>query len=130
MIYLALAFLFEVWLLVVIGSYIGAVATVLWIVITVLFGSWHLRFLGYQSMHQLRSGFHYQVNDRQIFKQFLKFIGCIAVILPGFGSDIVGFLLWIPFVQHLIIMRIKPQSMNRPKGRIYKVEDPVNRIEE
>ena len=94
----------EIFVMIKIGQNIGALTTVSLIFLTAVVG---LYFAKIEGLNALRSGvFNTYKNKIPIFEMIsgasIAF-SAILLIIPGFITDFVGFLLLIPFTRKLII---------------------------
>ena len=93
----------EIYLLIKIGSQIGAITTILLIFITAIIGVY---FAKYEGLNTLKSGF-VQLSKNQSPKYEVISGAAIAfaavlLIVPGFMTDIIGFLLIFPITRKII----------------------------
>ena len=93
----------EIFLLIKIGSQIGAVTTILLIFTTAIVGVYYAK---YEGLNTLKSGF-LQIRKNLTPKYEMISGAAIAfaallLIVPGFASDVIGFLLIIPLTRKLI----------------------------
>ena len=93
----------EIYLLIKIGSQIGAITTILLIFITAIIGVYYAK---YEGLNTLKSGF-VQLSKNQSPKYEVISGAAIAfaavlLIIPGFMTDIIGFLLIFPFTRKII----------------------------
>ena len=110
--------LIEIYLFIKIGSAIGAFNTIALIIITALTGIIYARHEGFNT---LRSGFSQLIrNEVQIYEivsgaaiAFAAFL----LILPGFATDFLGFLLIFPFTRKIIIGRFTKKSKTYKKTK-------------
>ena len=90
--------LLEIFLFIKIGSVIGAFNTIALILITAITGIIYAR---HQSFNALRSGFAQLVKNEvpiyEIISGAAIAFAAILLILPGFATDILGFLLLFPY---------------------------------
>ncbi len=100
--------LIELYLLIKIGGYIGALNTILLVLLTGILGAILTKVQGWQVVKRIRleisSG---KVPATALFDGFLVFIAGLLLITPGLLTDILGFLLLIPFVRYKIKMYLK-----------------------
>ena len=92
----------EIYLFIKIGSQIGAFNTILLIFVTAIIGIYYAK---YEGLNNIRSGFS------QIFKNELPAyeiisgaaiaFAAILLIIPGFATDLLGFLLIFPITRKL-----------------------------
>ena len=93
----------EIYLLIKIGSQIGAITTILLIFITAIIGVYYAK---YEGLNTLKSGF-VQLSKNQSPKYEVISGAAIAfaavlLIVPGFMTDIIGFLLIFPITRKII----------------------------
>ena len=93
----------EIYFLIKIGSQIGAITTILLIFITAIVGIYYAK---YEGLNTLKSGF-IQISRNQSPKYEVISGAAIAfaavlLIVPGFMTDIIGFLLIFPITRKII----------------------------
>ena len=93
----------EIYFLIKIGSQIGAITTILLIFITAIIGVYYAK---YEGLNTLKSGF-VQLSKNQSPKYEVISGAAIAfaavlLIVPGFMTDIIGFLLIFPITRKII----------------------------
>ena len=124
----------EIYLFIKIGSQIGAFNTILLIFITAFFGVIYARYEGFNA---LRSGMS------QIFKNELPVyeivsgaalaFAALLLILPGFATDLLGFLIIFPPTRKLIFKRVstkeRPDNQKQDfiNGEYEDIEDKDDR---
>ena len=113
----------EIYLFIKIGNYIGAFNTISLIFVTAIIGVWYARYEGFNT---LRSAMlQLTKNEMPIYEIIsgaaLAF-AALLLIIPGFLTDVVGFLLIIPFTRKLFINSI---SSKFKKKNIYKNENII-----
>ena len=93
----------EIYLFIKIGSQIGAFNTVLLIFITAIVGVYYAK---YEGLSTIRSGFLQIVKNQtpayEIISGAAIAFAAILLILPGFATDFLGFLLLFPITRRLI----------------------------
>src|SRR5690606_7472932 len=97
----------ELWLMIAIGSGIGVLAVIAWLVTMIFSGINLLRYLGASSMlraaQSVRSG---GVMPAQTLADGLfKAVGAVLLIIPGFITDLLALLCFIPLVRGLLLKR-------------------------
>ena len=105
----------EIYLFIKIGSQIGAFTTISLIFITAVIGVIYAR---YEGLNTLRSGFTQIVKNElptyEIISGAAIAFAALLLIIPGFATDIFGFLLIFPLTRKLIfgklINRIKKET--------------------
>jgi len=94
----------EIYLFIKIGSQIGALITITLIFVTAILGIFYAR---YEGINTLRSGFMQLVKNElpvyEIISGAAITIAAVLLIIPGFATDIIGFLLIFPLTRNLIL---------------------------
>jgi len=94
----------EIYLFIKIGSQIGAFKTISLIFITAIVGVIYAR---YEGLNTLRSGFSQLVKNElpsfEIISGAIIAFAALLLIIPGFATDLVGFLLIFPLTRKLIL---------------------------
>ena len=124
----------EIYLFIKIGSQIGAFNTILLIFITAIIGVYYAK---YEGLNNIRAGF------TQIFKNELPAyeiisgaaiaFAAILLIIPGFATDILGFLLIFPISRKLIFGNLSNKFRKNKKDETKKnnfIEGEFEDIEE
>ena len=113
----------EIFLFIKIGGQVGALNTVVLIFLTAIIGVYFAKLQGIQT---LKSGmFNLYQNKMPIYEIMSGAsiaIAALLLIIPGFFTDLIGFLLLIPFTRRIIfslVLKNKSQSVvNREDGTI------------
>ena len=107
----------EIYLMIKVGGIIGALNTILLIFFTATTGVYFAKIAG---LSTLRSGFNQLVKNEipiyEIISGAALAFAAFLLILPGFLTDIVGFLLIIPITRKLFIRSIS-LKFNRKKNK-------------
>ena len=95
--------LVEIYLFIKIGSQIGAITTILLIFSTAILGIYYAR---YEGLNTLKSGF-YQLSKNEtpayeVISGAAIAFAALLLIIPGFATDFLGFLLIFPITRKLI----------------------------
>ncbi len=97
----------EIYLLIKIGSEIGAITTILLIFITAVVGVYYAR---YEGLNTLKSGFlQLSKNESptyEVISGAAIAFAALLLIIPGFATDVIGFILIFPISRKLIFGRI------------------------
>jgi|TARA_B100001540_G_scaffold309616_1_gene326097 UPF0716 protein FxsA len=114
----------EIMLFIKIGENIGALNTILLIILTAVVGIYFARI---QGLKTLKSGFiniyQNKVPVYEIFSGASIAIAALFLIIPGFFTDITGFILLIPFARRVIIsMLIKKNNYKSKDEDIIEAE--------
>ena len=108
--------LIEIYLMIKVGGIIGALNTILLIFFTAITGIYFAKIAG---LSTLRSGFNQLVKNEipiyEIISGAALAFAAFLLILPGFLTDIVGFLLIIPVTRKFFIRSIS-SKFNRKKN--------------
>ena len=125
----------EIYLLIKIGSQIGAISTILLIFITAIVGIYYAK---YEGLNMLKSGF-LQLSKNQsptyeVISGAAIAFAAILLIIPGFLTDLVGFLLIFPISRKIIFGKLtkKYKKQNNLKndyidGDFEDIEDDNDR---
>ena len=97
----------EIYLFIKIGAQIGAIYTILLIFITAIVGVYYAK---YEGLNTLKSGF-IQISKNETPKYEMISGAAIAIaalllIIPGFATDILGFLIIFPLSRKIIIDKL------------------------
>ena len=93
----------EIYLLIKIGSQIGAITTIFLIFITAILGIYYAK---YEGLNTLRSGFNQLKRNETPTYEMLSgaaiAFAAVLLIIPGFATDLFGFLLIFPLTRKFI----------------------------
>ncbi len=102
----------ELYLLIRIGSVIGALNTIVIVIATAAAGAFFTRREGLRTMQRIRMNMSRGIMPSQeMFDAVLIFVAGLVLITPGFLTDITGFLLLIPH-SRAVIKRFITQKAN------------------
>ena len=94
----------EIYLFIKIGSQIGAFNTISLIFITAIIGIIYAR---YEGLNTLRSGFSQLIKNEipayEMISGALLAFAALLLIVPGFATDFIGFLLIFPLTRKLLL---------------------------
>ena len=95
--------LIEIYLFIQIGGQIGAFNTILIILFTAIVGIYFVRL---QGLSTLKSGvtqiYQNQIPVYEMMSGAALAVAALLLIIPGFATDVIGFLLILPFTRNLI----------------------------
>jgi len=125
----------EIYLLIKIGSQIGALTTISLIFVTAIMGIYYAK---YEGLNTLKSGFIQLSKNETPAYQVLSgaaiAFAALLLIIPGFATDIMGFLLIFPlsrkFIFNLFSKKIKKKENNKNNfidGEFEDIEDDNDR---
>ena len=97
----------EIFLFIKIGSQIGALTTIFLIFMTAVIGMYYAK---YEGLNTLKSGF-IQLNKKQlpayeVLSGAFIALGALLLILPGFATDLLGFLIIFPLTRKIIFKKL------------------------
>ena len=114
----------EVFFMIKIGAKIGALNTLLLILLTAIIG---IYFAKLEGLKTLRSGIITSYQNKVPLYEILSgasiAIAAMLLIIPGFLTDMIGFLLLIPFTRKIVINYFFSTSSNLRKGDFKKTLD-------
>lgn len=89
--------LLEIYLLIEVGDIIGAFPTVLAVVFTAILGVTLIRIQGFSTMQKAQNSMNQgKLPAVEMFEGIMLFFAAICLLIPGFFTDALGFLLLIP----------------------------------
>ncbi len=98
----------EIYLFIKIGSEIGAITTILLVFATAIIGVYYAK---YEGLNTLRSGFiqlsKNQTPAYEVVSGAAIAIAAVLLIIPGFATDIFGFLLIFPLSRKFVFSKFK-----------------------
>lgn len=98
--------LIELYLLIEVGSEIGALPTILLTLLTAAIGTWLVRMQGLGVLARVaRSLAADELPALELMDGALLLVAGLFLLLPGFLTDALGFLLLVPPVRHRLIRR-------------------------
>ena len=115
----------EIYLLIKIGAQIGALTTILLIFTTAIVGVYYAK---YEGLNTLKSGFEQLRRNISPTYEMISgaaiAFGALLLIIPGFATDIIGFLFIFPISRKLIfkIFFKKPASNEKQKNNFIEGE--------
>jgi len=96
----------EIFLFIKIGSQIGAIATILLIFITAIVGVYYAK---YEGLNVLKSGFTQLRKNKTPKYEMISgaaiALAALLLIIPGFATDIFGFLILFPITRNFFLER-------------------------
>ena len=121
----------EIYLFIKIGGQIGAFNTISLIFITAVIGIIYAR---YEGLNTLKSGFSQLVKNElpayEIISSAAIAFAALLLIIPGFATDVLGFLLIFPFTRKIIFGRFIDKFKNETKNKKPYIEGEFEDIEE
>ena len=121
----------EIYLLIKIGSQIGAITTILLIFTTAVVGVYYAK---YEGLNTLKSGFiQLSKNEAPAYEVISGAViafAALLLIIPGFATDCAGFLLIFPFTRRLILKKFTKKFENKKKEKKNFIEGEFEDIED
>ena len=108
----------EIYLFIKIGSQIGAFNTILLIFITAIIGVYYAK---YEGLNTLKSAFR-QINSNEpptyeIVSGATIALGAIMLIIPGFATDLLGFIIIFPITRRVLLNKFIKKFEIRKKEK-------------
>ena len=104
----------EIYLFIKIGSQIGAFNTILLIFITAIIGVYYAK---YEGLNTIKSGFLQMVKNEvpayEIISGAAIAFAAVLLIIPGFATDFLGFLLIFPISRKIIFGGLSKKFKNK-----------------
>ena len=121
----------EIYLFIKIGAQIGAFNTILLIFITAVTGIVYAR---YEGLNTLRSGFSQMIKNEipayEMISGAAIAFGALLLIIPGFATDIIGFLVIFPLTRKLIFGKISTKFQKKEEKKNHFIDGEFEDIED
>ena len=121
----------EIYLFIKIGSQIGAFNTILLIFVTAIIGVYYAK---YEGLNTVRSGFMQIIKNQtpayEIISSAAIAFAAILLILPGFATDLLGFLLIFPVTRKLIFGNLSNKFKNQNTNKNNYIDGEYEDIED
>ena len=121
----------EIYLFIKIGSQIGAFTTIFLVFFTAVVGVYYAR---YEGINTLRSGMMQiiknQIPAHELISGAAIAFAAVLLIIPGFATDLIGFLLIIPITRRLILGRLNKKFKNKETKKSNFIEGEFEDIED
>ena len=121
----------EIYLFIKIGSQIGAFSTIFLVFFTAVVGVYYAR---YEGINTLRSGMTQiiknQIPAHELISGAAIAFAAVLLIIPGFATDLIGFLLIIPITRRLILGRLNKKFENKETKKSNFIEGEFEDIED
>ena len=112
----------EIYLFIKIGSQIGAFTTISLIFVTAIIGVYYAR---YEGLNTLRSGISQIYKNQMPLFELMSgaalAVAAFLLILPGFATDLLGFLIIFPFTRKIIFNLFAKNK----KNEVYVKDDLI-----
>ena len=121
----------EIYLFIKIGSQIGALSTILLIFATAIIGVYYAKFEG---LNTLKSGFIQLSKNKSPTYEVLSgaaiAIAALLLIIPGFATDILGFLIIFPLTRKIIFNTFTRKNNFRKNNKNNFIDGEFEDIED
>ena len=121
----------EIYLLIKIGSQIGAITTIFLIFTTAIIGVYYAK---YEGLNTLKSGFTQLSRNEtpayEVISGAAIAFAALLLIIPGFATDIMGFLLIFPLSRKLIFNRFSKKFTTKQKKKNNFIDGDFEDIED
>ena len=121
----------EIYLFIKIGGQIGAFNTISLIFITAIMGVFYAR---YEGLNTLRSGFSQLIKNEAPIYEIISgaaiAFAALLLIIPGFATDLLGFLLIFPLTRKLFFGKMINKLKSETKIKKPYIEGEFEDIEE
>tara|TARA_B100001063_G_scaffold216422_1_gene218103 strand:+ start:286 stop:711 length:426 start_codon:yes stop_codon:yes gene_type:complete len=121
----------EIYIFIKIGSQIGALITISLILVTAIIGVAYAR---YEGLNTLRSGFNQLIKNElpayEIVSGAAIAFGAFLLILPGFATDVFGFLIIFPFTRKIIFKNFSKKFDHKSNKKNNFIEGEFQDIED
>ena len=120
----------EIYLFIKIGSQIGALTTITLIFVTAILGIIYAR---YEGLNTLKSAFVQLIKNEipvyEIISGAAITFAALLLIIPGFATDIIGFLLIFPFSRKFILKILSSKFQMKKKTNEKFIDGEYEEIE-
>ena len=121
----------EIYLFIKIGSQLGAFSTIFLVFFTAVVGVYYAR---YEGINTIRSGMTQiiknQIPARELVSGAAIAFAAVLLIIPGFATDLIGFLLIIPLTRKLILGKLNKKFGNKEMKKKDFIEGEFEDIED
>jgi UPF0716 protein FxsA len=121
----------EIYLLIKIGSQVGAITTIFLIFTTAIIGVYYAK---YEGLNTLKSGFAQLSKNEtpayEVISGAAIAFAALLLIIPGFATDILGFLLIFPLSRKLIFNKFSKKFSSKQKKKNNFIEGDFEDIED
>jgi|TARA_B100000900_G_C20564760_1_gene710519 UPF0716 protein FxsA len=121
----------EIYLFIKIGAQIGALNTILLILFTAATGIIYAR---YEGLNTLRAGFTQMIKNKTPAYEMISgaaiAFGALLLIIPGFATDILGFLMIFPLTRKIIFGKVSTKFQSQKEEKNHFIDGEFEDIEE
>jgi UPF0716 protein FxsA len=121
----------EIYLFIKIGSQIGAINTILLIFTTAIIGIYYAK---YEGLNNIKSGFsqltQHEIPTYEMISGAAIAFGALLLIMPGFATDILGFLIIFPFSRKFLFNKFLKKKFLKKNIKNNFIDGEFEDIEE
>ena len=121
----------EIYLLIKIGSQVGAITTIFLIFATAIIGVYYAK---YEGLNTLKSGFAQLSKNEtpayEVISGAAIAFAALLLIIPGFATDVLGFLLIFPLSRKLIFNKLSKKFSTKQKKKNDFIDGDFEDIED
>ena len=121
----------EIYLFIKIGAQIGAFNTILLIFVTAITGIIYAR---YEGLNTLRSAYSQIIKQEtpayEIISGAAIAFAALLLIIPGFATDVIGFLILLPITRKLILRKISTKVKKKQTDKNNFIDGEFEDIED
>ena len=121
----------EIYLFIKVGAKIGAFSTILLIFITAITGIIYAR---YEGLNTLRSAYSQIIKQEtpayEIISGAAIAFAALLLIIPGFATDIIGFLIIFPITRKLILGKVSTKIKKKESNKNNFIDGEFEDIED
>ena len=117
----------EIFLMIKIGAKIGALNTITLIFLTAIIGIYYARVQGIQTLKSaITNLYQNKIPINEIVSGASIAFAALLLIVPGFFTDLIGFILLVPFTRNILLkFIIKKKSSNLNKNTNKTIEGEI-----
>ena len=121
----------EIYLFIKIGAYIGAFNTILLIFFTAFIGIYYARAQGLSTLNQgIRKLVKNEIPAYEMISGALIAVGAIFLIIPGFGTDFLGFLIIFPPTRKILFKKFTNRKKENNVNKENYIEGEFKDLDE
>jgi len=97
----------EIYVLIEVGEVIGAGRTILFVIATAVLGAWLVKLQGLSTMQRAQESIRRgDTPALEMLEGMTLFISGFLLLIPGFVTDAVGFLLLVPALRRALLLKL------------------------
>ena len=110
--------LVEIYFLIKIGSWIGALPTVLLVVVTAVLGAALVRYQGFATLQRLQMTLaRGEMPAIEMLEGVILLVAAVLLLTPGFFTDVIGFACLLPALRRALALWGLKRAMVDPTGQ-------------